>query len=400
MKLRSSVPLSRKGEGTGVRRARLFAVAIPLREPFVISGGTMAVRRSLIVELTDSQGNRGYGESAPFEQPFYSSETFSSARACLVELLLPAIVGMDAARPETCRDRLADIARGNRMAKAGVETAWWDLCAARNGATLASLIDHRLEELGVEPRWRSRAERIECGVALGIPPGGDPMVLRERVRDALARGYRRIKLKVRPGWDEEPVRVAREEMEKAARSLPLWVDANGAYRLERDRLALEALDRLGLLFIEQPLPEGDLWDSCVLGRSMQTPICFDETLVSDDLARQILGMNGPRIWNLKIQRVGGLEEACRIYARAAGAGVALWGGTMPETGLGAQAILALGSHAAFVYPSDVEPSTRWYQPGADLVELEMAEDGTMLVPQRRPSIDLGGKGVLVAEIGA
>src|SRR5438874_4416208 len=105
-----------------VSGARLYAVAIPLREPFAISGGTMTVRRSLIVELTDAAGNRGYGESAPFEFPFYSSETFASARACLVDLLLPGVVGAALTRPQDCRELLAGIARGNRMAKAGVET--------------------------------------------------------------------------------------------------------------------------------------------------------------------------------------------------------------------------------------------------------------------------------------
>src|ERR1051326_5975557 len=113
-----------------VVRARLFAVAIPLREPFAISGGTMVVRRSLILELTDGKGHTGFGESAPFEQPFYSSETIASARACLTDLLLPAVVGTEIGALEECRDRLAVIARGNPMAKAGLETACWDLRAA------------------------------------------------------------------------------------------------------------------------------------------------------------------------------------------------------------------------------------------------------------------------------
>src|ERR1051326_7421671 len=127
----------------GVTRARLFAVAISLREPFAISGGTMTVRRSLIVELTDEAGNRGYGESAPFEFPFYSSETFASARACLVDLLLPAVLEAALVEPQDCREVLAGIARGNRMAKAGVETAWWDLCAARERVSLVTLVDRK-----------------------------------------------------------------------------------------------------------------------------------------------------------------------------------------------------------------------------------------------------------------
>jgi O-succinylbenzoate synthase len=164
------------------------------------------------------------------------------------------------------------------MAKAGVETAWWDLWAAGKRTSLAVLVGHRLEKLGVRPDWRVRRDRIDCGVALGIPPGEDEAVLKEWIAEALKRGYRRIKLKVRPGWDVEPVRIAQEEMRKAGRELPVWVDANGAYRLDRDHKDLSALDGLGLLFIEQPLPEDALWDSCELARVLETPVCLDESL--------------------------------------------------------------------------------------------------------------------------
>src|SRR5258705_1211111 len=139
----------------------------------------MSVRRSLIVELTDAEGNRGLGESAPFELPFYSSETFASARSCLVDLLLPAVVGKTFAHLQDVHDLLEDTARGNRMAKAGVDTAWWDLWAARERVSLADLAGLRLEELGVSPDWRVRRDRIDCGVALGIPPGEDKAVLRK-----------------------------------------------------------------------------------------------------------------------------------------------------------------------------------------------------------------------------
>jgi len=358
----------------------------------------MAIRRSLIVELTDSEGNRGYGESAPFELPFYSSETFASARACLVELLLPSIIGREVDRPETCRDVLDGLARGNRMAKAGVETAWWDLIAARGKTTLTTLVSTRLKQLGASDDWRVQRGYLECGVALGIPPNEDAGLLSEWVRDAIGQRYRRIKIKIRPGWDEEPVRVTQEAMRKAGVTLPLWADANGAYRLDRDEKALRACDRFGLLFLEQPLAEEAIQDSMALTRIVRTPVCFDESLISDEVARQVVAAGGPSIWNIKIQRVVGLEEACRIYARATRSGVALWGGTMPESGLGAQAMLALGGFAGFIYPSDIEPSERWYQDGTDLVPLRMERDGTMRIPTIRTTPDLTSA-LLVAALG-
>lgn len=375
---------------TRITRACLYEIALPLREPFAISRGTMSIRRSLIVQLEDADAHIGYGESAPFEQPFYSPETIASARACLRDLLLPRMLGVPVSSPGNARELLELGVHGNRMARAGAETAWWDLIAAGRGVSLGTLVAERLGGSG--------RSHIECGVALGIPPDYRSDVLKTWVADAIARGYRRIKLKVRPGWDEEPVAITREVMRSAGRELPLWVDANGAYRFEQDMDSLTKLDRAGLLFFEQPFPEDALWDSREAERQLRTPICFDESLVSDDVARQVIAMGGPGIWNIKIQRVGGLEEACRIYQRAVAAGVRLWGGTMPESGVGAQAMLALGAHQGFVYPSDIEPSERWYAPRSDLIELVMDREGRMAVPTQRPKPCLPPEAKLVAEL--
>jgi O-succinylbenzoate synthase len=363
-----------------VERVRVYEVALPLKEPFTISGGSLAVRRSLIVELEDPAGVCGYGECAPFELPFYSSETISSVRACLAEILVPRVVGQAIDRSETLWELLDDGVRGNRMARAGIETAWWDLVSRTRGVPLSQLVSQRLKQLGVPHEYARPADFIECGVAIGVPKDCSLSALESDVRQAVRRGYRRVKLKVRPGWDCEPIRAAQRVMESEGASLPLWVDANGSYDRSRHAADLAAIDHLGLAFIEQPFAEDALWDSAVHNREARTPVCLDESLTSDTMARQVVEMGGPLIWNLKIQRVGGLEEACRIYARGLAAGAKLWVGTMPETGVGAQAALALAGHAACVYPSDVEPSERWYELGTDLIELTMSESGTMTVP--------------------
>ena len=158
---------------------------------------------------------------------------------------------------------------------------------------------------------------------------------------------------------------------------------------------LRRLDDLGLLYLEQPLDVTAFSDVLELSEILDTPICLDESLTSDEAARQIVAQGGPVVWNIKVQRVGGLEEACRIYARAGREGARVWGGTMPETGLGAQAMLALGSHVGFVYPSDVEPSERWYAPGVDLIQLMMSAEGMMPVPTLRPAVELGERSRLL-----
>jgi O-succinylbenzoate synthase len=369
-----------------VRRARLYDVVIPLKEPFRISGGAVTVRRSLIVELEDDLGHLGYGESAPFEKPFYSEETFDSARWMLENHFMPLLVDRPVARPGDLLQLLTDGIVGNRMALAGVENAWWDLRAEREGEPLSGLVTARLRELGVTNEWLQRSDRVECGIALGIPEDGRSETIESRVRDAVQRGYRRIKLKVKPGWDVEPVMAARRVLERLAPGLPLTVDANGAYNLEDHWDSLLRLDRERLTYIEQPLPREALWDLRELRASVATPICLDESLTCDAVARQVVEMAGPLVWNIKVQRVGGLEEACRIYARAVSSGASVWGGTMPETGIGVQAMLALGCHAGFSYPSDVEPSERWYVAGSDTIETVMDPDGTMEVPLQRPPV--------------
>jgi len=163
--------------------------------------------------------------------------------------------------------------------------------------------------------------------------------------------------------------------------LPLTVDANGAYRWPEDERALRALDDGGLLYIEQPLEPDDLVGHARLGQALRTAVCLDETLKSAGHARQVVALDGPKVWNIKVHRVGGLTEVCRIYRVAEAYQAELWAGTMPETGIGSQAVLAVAGLPRFVYPSDLEPSARWYGRDADVIKLTMGKDGRMAVPR-------------------
>ena len=355
-----------------VSGAELFELTLPLAEPFIISGGVMRERRSLIVALRDDAGHTGYGESPPFELPFYSEETLASARDLVERVLLPRVVGREFLDPEAVDAVLREGVRGNPFARAGIETAAWDLEAQRQGVGLAALVADRLEV--------STATNVLCGVALGIPEDRQSATLTRWVEEAVARGYRRVKIKVMPGWDVDAVRAARLGM--AGTDLPLTVDANGAYEWPRHERELKAMDAAGLLYIEQPLAPAELVGHARLGRTLQTPICLDETLQSASHARQVVELEGPRIWNIKVHRVGGLSEVCRIYRIARSSGASLWAGTMPESGIGSQAPLAVASLPLFVYPSDLEPSVRWFGRDHDVIELTMGADGRMAVPEQ------------------
>jgi O-succinylbenzoate synthase len=353
-----------------IARIELYRLTLPLIEPFIISGGTMTDRRSLVVIVHDDQGHRGFGESPPFELPFYSEETLAGARHLLEHVLIPRLINEQPDSTSSADAVLRHGIRGNRFARAALDTAMWDLEAAEQGTGLADLLARRF---GVDP-----SQHIDCGVALGIPPDRSLDRLRGWVDEAVARGYRRVKIKVAPGWDGAPTQAARQAL--AGTGLPLTVDANGAYEWPEHESNLRSLDDHELLYIEQPLAPDELVGHARLIRELKTPICIDETLHDARAARQIRELEGPRVWNIKVHRVGGLSEVARIYSVAREYGAELWAGTMPESGIGSQAALAAAALPGFIYPSDLEPSTRWFGAAADVIQLTMGADGRMAVP--------------------
>jgi O-succinylbenzoate synthase len=353
-----------------IERIELFELTLPLVEPFIISGGTMTERRSLVVVLHDDQGHQGWGESPPFELPFYSEETLAGAQHLLQHVLIPRLIKSQLDSPESADAVLRTGIRGNRFARAALDTGLWDLEASRKGTGLASLLAERLSV--------DAAASVECGVALGIPSDRSLETLRRWVNEALTIGYRRVKIKVAPGWDSAPTRAAQQAM--AGSGLPLTVDANGAYEWPEHESALRALDENDLLYFEQPLAPDELVGHVQLVEKLHTPICLDETLHDARAARQIRELGGPRVWNIKVHRVGGLTEVTRIYRIAREYGAELWAGTMPESGIGSQCALAAAALPGFVYPSDLEPSTRWFGCDSDVIKLTMSAEGRMAVP--------------------
>jgi O-succinylbenzoate synthase len=353
-----------------IERIELYRLTIPLERPFAISGGVMRERRSLVVALHDGDGHVGWGESPPFELPFYSEETLAGAEHLIRQVLAPRVVGKEFDRPESLDAALRPGVRGNPFARAGLETAAWDLEADRRNLGLAALL---AERVGAEP-----AAVVPCGVALGIPEDREPATLVRWIEEALPHGYRRVKIKVAPGWDEIPVRAARGAL--AGTGIPLTVDANGGYEWPEHEPALRALDAQELLYIEQPLAPDELVGHATLSRTLDTPVCLDETLRDARAARQIAALDGPRVWNLKVHRVGGLTEALRVHHVAREYGAQLWAGTMPESGIGSQAALAAAALPGFVFPSDLEPSARWFGRNADVIKLTMDPSGHMRVP--------------------
>ena len=257
-------------------------------------------------------------------------------------------------------DRLA-LVRGHNMAKTGLEEALWDVEARQKGIPVAQLLG-------------STNPRIESGVSVGIQDTPDELL--ELVKGYLAQGYRRIKVKIKPGWDVEVVRALRQRWPEA----PLMVDANSAYTLE-DADHLAALDDFDLMMIEQPLAYDDIYQHSLLQRQLRTPVCLDESIHTPAHALAALELGSCRIINIKPGRVGGLAQARRIHDMCRERGVPVWCGGLLEVGVGRAHNVAIASLPGFTLPGDVSASDRYFE--RDVVEPPFClnPDGTIDVPQ-------------------
>lgn len=346
--------------GARVREIELRRVRLPLVRPFRTALGTDRERDALIVRIATESGECGAGEGwaecvAPRE-PFYASEWVGGAQAVIREFLGPLLL----ARPvsaDTVAARLAPVT-GHPMAKAALETAVLDAELRARGTSLAT-------------RLGATRDSVECGVAVGIADSVPELL--DEVAGYLDAGYRRVKLKIRPGWDVEPVAAFRKQFGDVA----LQVDANGSYRLA-DAPLLAALDRFELLLIEQPLAEDDLGAHAGLARLIETPICLDESITSARVARVAIELGACSVVCVKAGRVGGYLEAVRVHDVCREGGVAVWCGGMLETGLGRAANLALAALPGFTLPGDLSASDRYFE--RDLTLPFVLSDGRLPVP--------------------
>ncbi len=341
-----------------LKRVILHTVELPLIRPFRTARGALKTRRLLLLEA-EVDDVTGWGECAAFETPFYTAETIETARHVLRDFLVPAARGAPLEHPSQVQTRFAWV-RGHPMAKATLEMALWDAWGKLRGASLASMLGAARKEVPV-------------GVALGVQENLETLL--GTVGAHRARGYRRVKLKIKPGWDVQPVAAVR----RAFPDLPLQVDANAAYTRESAGKLLP-LDEYGLLLIEQPLPEDDLPGHARLQARLQTPLCLDESIASPAQARAALELEACRVLNIKPGRVGGLSRAVEIHDLCRARGIPVWCGGMLESGLGRAANLALAALPGFTLPGDISATERYYRQDITEERFVLSADGTLPVP--------------------
>jgi O-succinylbenzoate synthase len=341
-----------------IERIGLHVLQLPLKQPFTTSFGTQKVRELILVEL-ESEGVTGWGEVSTLPEPLYNYETTKTALHILEDFLIPLVLGRTFSHPDTMADAWEPL-RGHHIAKAGLNNAFWDAWAKARSLPLAKALG------GVK-------ERIPVGVSVGIQESVGATL--RQVETFLSEGYRRIKVKIKPGWDEELLRALRSEFG----NIPLMADANSAYTLD-DIPLFERLDDLGLMMIEQPLGEDDIVDHAQLQARLKTPICLDESILTPSDARKALDLGSCRIINVKVGRVGGLSPLLKLHDLCVKRAVPLWCGGMLESGVGRAHNIALTTLSGFTLPGDTSASDRYF--AEDIVEpaARLEPGGYLAVP--------------------
>ena len=338
---------------------RMYRLDMPLVRPFRTSFGTQETRDVLLLQAITDDGISGWAECVAMEWPGYSYEYVDGAVDVLAEHLIPAALADGTIDPHVVHRRLARL-MGHPMAKAALETAVLDAWLRTERRSLADYLGAVRTE-------------VDCGVSVGIPVDESIDSLLEEVSGYVDAGYRRIKLKIQPGWDLQAVRAVRE----AWPDIPLQTDANQAYTRD-DGPVLAAMDPYDLLLVEQPLPEDDLLGHAMLAQQISTPVCLDESIISLASADTAIAFKAASIINIKPGRVSGYLEARDIHDLCLERGVPVWCGGMLETGIGRAANVALAALPGFTLPGDTSASSRYY--AVDITPPFILDDGRLRVP--------------------
>jgi O-succinylbenzoate synthase len=340
-----------------IKETELRIIQLPLVRPFRTSFGTQTSRQVLMVKVVNENGTTGWAECVAMSEPLYSPEYTYACIDLIKRFLLPALNKTGDFKAEEVATILKPFL-GGQMAKASIETAILDAQLRDEKRSLAAYLG-------------ATKSKVECGVSVGIANNLDALV--EEVKFYMDAGYRRIKLKIEPGWDIEAVKTIRNVWP----DIPLQVDANQAY-LRDDGKHLAQLDEFNLLLIEQPLDEHDILGHALLAKEVKTPICLDESIISLQSAQDALALKATTVINIKPGRVGGYLESVKIHDLCVKNEIPVWCGGMLETGIGRAANLALAALPGFTLPGDTSASARYFQ--QDITTPFVMEDGYLSVP--------------------
>ncbi|GGK29485.1 o-succinylbenzoate synthase [Caldalkalibacillus thermarum] len=342
-----------------IKKIVLRRMEMTLKAPFQTSFGTERKREFIVVEVYGGNNNVGYGECVVTSKPLYNEETVKTSWHIMEDFLIPILYSKEKIQHPDEVSQLFKPIRRNNMSKSALEGAIWDLYAKENNMSLAAALG-------------GTKKQIHVGVSIGIQESLDDLL--RVVEEFINEGYKRIKIKIKPGKDVEMIKGVRQRFP----DVPIMVDANSAYTIQ-DIDVFKALDELNLMMIEQPLAHDDIVDHAKLQSQIKTPVCLDESIHSLEDARKAVELGSCKIINMKIGRVGGLTEAKKIHDYCMSKGIPLWCGGMLESGIGRAHNIAITTLPNFVLPGDTSSSSRyWYE---DIVVPEVkAKNGIIDVP--------------------
>jgi len=344
-----------------IEKVELIHVKLVFKHPYLTGAGGGGKDRHLLIVKMHADGIIGYGEVSANYSPYYSPETIGTALYILRDFLVPPILHTDI---KSIEDLIAtmDWCKNHNMAKSGLETAFWDLLAQKKGVPLSKLLG-------------GTAKRIKTGVGVGIQNSVKELL--ERIEMFLDRGYQKIKVKIKPGWDYEILKKIRDKFG----DINLMADANSSYQL-KDLSIFKKLDELDLMMIEQPLAPDTLVEHSKLQREIKTPICLDESICSVRDARAAIELRSCKIINIKISRVGGPWQARLIHDLCQTRRVPVWCGSMLESGVGEAYNIAIATLPNYSLPGDIAPSDRYFYEDIVRPSIVLNPDGTIDVPTR------------------
>lgn len=344
-----------------IKQIVLYKIEIPMVASFTTSFGTIKRKPMVLVKVKTADGLVGWGESAALPFPFYSPETPDTCMLVLKDYIAPLVLNKNFKSISEVMATLRTV-KGNNFAKTGLETALWMILSLKKNKPLKEILGG------------TRA-KIAVGESIGIHPSVKETL--EEIQLRLHQGFRRIKVKIKPGWDVKLVKKIRQKFPK----IDLMVDANSSYTL-KDINILKKLDHYDLTMMEQPLADDDIVDHSILQKQLKTPICLDESIHSVDDARRAIYLNACKIINIKPGRVGGLLESIKIHDLCKKNKIGVWCGGMLESGIGRAFNIAVASLSNFSYPADMSPIKFFYKDDLVNDSFVVDKEGYIQLPQK------------------
>jgi O-succinylbenzoate synthase len=322
-----------------ITKITLHHIEIPTKYPFTTGFGTITSRPTIIVKAETKDGLIGWGESSPLPFPMYKPETIDTCMISLEKYIAPLVMNKEFNTIEEFVSLYSPI-KGNLFAKTGIETAVWMLLALEQNTSIVKLLG-------------GTRKRVETGISVGI---GTLEETFEKIQKGIDAGTKRVKLKIKPGWDVELVKKVRKKFG----NITLMVDGNSSYTLDNIE-SLKKLDKYNLLMIEQPLGDEDIIDHSILQKEIKTPICLDESIANAEDARKAHYLGACKIINIKPGRVGGLLESKKIHDYCQENGIGVWCGGMLESGIARAVNLATASMSNYIYPADLDEPLSFFE---------------------------------------